>query len=348
VGHSLGAGTASLFSLIFHEAHPEIPTHCYAYAPPGVVSPDVALSSSTQELIDSVVVGNDIVPRLSFATLTHLKKIIMQILASGNNTFHRAFQWMAGGMGDGLKGMLKIPEAAKIEPTPVPLSDVTVFPPGRLLLLVPHTLSFGDEGDSGSDSDGEGERELAEIEKEEARKEEERRGGHEKVEGNIVVAQESEKEKPKEKEKEKEKEAKEKANEKEKGKEEEKTNTRNRSSSFSTPQKPSPAPSPTASPSLAPPSSYNPFRRFSQTLSLTPAKLSIFSSTPAKPKLPKPKSVYLMENSNAALFNEIIISPSMFTSHMPSAYDKALDSCLLTMIQIKNSPSALNITVKME
>lgn len=45
------------------------------YAPPGVVSPDVALASSTVSLIDSIVVGTDIVPRLSFATLTHLKKV---------------------------------------------------------------------------------------------------------------------------------------------------------------------------------------------------------------------------------------------------------------------------------
>lgn len=115
IGHSLGAGTASLFTLMFNEAYPDVPIHCYAYlsssifsigvdwgigrlgvgscgrfgrccfsfcflmintyAPPCIVSPEIALSHSTMSLIDSIVVGNDVVPRLSFATIDHLKQV---------------------------------------------------------------------------------------------------------------------------------------------------------------------------------------------------------------------------------------------------------------------------------
>lgn len=41
-------------------------------------------------------------------------------------------------------------------------------------------------------------------------------------------------------------------------------------------------------------------------------------SVPSKPKGSKKKRVFVMEYSNATLFNEIIISPTMFGSRIPS------------------------------
>lgn len=80
-----------------------------------MVSPEIALASNTVRLIDSIIVGDDIVPRLSFASLSHLKQIIMSLLGQSNNMFQRAFHWMSSGMGDGVitnkvAGLLKVRE----------------------------------------------------------------------------------------------------------------------------------------------------------------------------------------------------------------------------------------------
>jgi putative lipase involved disintegration of autophagic bodies len=40
-GHSLGAGTAALLSIILHDEY-NIPIQCFAFAPPGIVSLDIS------------------------------------------------------------------------------------------------------------------------------------------------------------------------------------------------------------------------------------------------------------------------------------------------------------------
>lgn len=68
-GHSLGAAVASMISIRLKEMHPSL--HCFAFNPPGgLASPDVA--QLTQEYCTSVVVGFDVISRLSIATVKSL------------------------------------------------------------------------------------------------------------------------------------------------------------------------------------------------------------------------------------------------------------------------------------
>lgn len=68
-GHSLGAGVAALLSLLLRPYFPRV--RCYAFSPPGaLVSPDLA--RVMEGWVTTVVVGKDMVPRMSLATLTGL------------------------------------------------------------------------------------------------------------------------------------------------------------------------------------------------------------------------------------------------------------------------------------
>lgn len=80
-GHSLGAGTATLLaSLIGSTVVAHGPTrsvtvnvHCYAFAPPAVLSLDLARAC---QHVTSVIVGPDLVPRLSLATTIEVKELL--------------------------------------------------------------------------------------------------------------------------------------------------------------------------------------------------------------------------------------------------------------------------------
>lgn len=61
-GHSLGGGVAALLALRLRRLIPN--TRCWAFAPPGgLISP--GLSLRMRDWCTSVVVGRDMVPRLS-------------------------------------------------------------------------------------------------------------------------------------------------------------------------------------------------------------------------------------------------------------------------------------------
>lgn len=81
VGHSLGAGVASLFTMLFHEIDPQVPIHCYAFACPCVLSPELAMSALVRRIITTVVVADDVVPRLCYPTMDRLKRAMCAILA---------------------------------------------------------------------------------------------------------------------------------------------------------------------------------------------------------------------------------------------------------------------------
>ena len=60
-GHSLGAGIAAILGKMFHPAYPEL--KCYAFCPPGC-SASIKLASQCEDFVTSIVVGNDLVPRI--------------------------------------------------------------------------------------------------------------------------------------------------------------------------------------------------------------------------------------------------------------------------------------------
>ena len=68
-GHSLGAGVAALMTLRLKDRYPS--TKCWAFCPPGGLM-SANLSHAAQGFVNCVVVGKDIVPRLSVVNIGRL------------------------------------------------------------------------------------------------------------------------------------------------------------------------------------------------------------------------------------------------------------------------------------
>jgi hypothetical protein len=91
VGHSLGAATASILTIMLQDHIDEFPKkegfkiHCYSFAPPCVVSKDLSIKS--QSYIDSFVYGDDIVPRLSYGAMMDFKTMLLCAVESSSNHF---------------------------------------------------------------------------------------------------------------------------------------------------------------------------------------------------------------------------------------------------------------------
>ncbi|XP_014672368.1 PREDICTED: sn1-specific diacylglycerol lipase beta-like [Priapulus caudatus] len=70
MGHSLGGGCASILACLLRPAHPRL--QCFAYSPPGGLL-NMAATIESQEYVCSVVLGKDLVPRLSIHAMEDLK-----------------------------------------------------------------------------------------------------------------------------------------------------------------------------------------------------------------------------------------------------------------------------------
>lgn len=81
VGHSLGAGAAALLALMLKSPYPQV--RCYAFSPPrGLLSKSLYEYSKT--FIVSLVLGKDVIPRLSVTNLEDLKRRILRVIAHCN------------------------------------------------------------------------------------------------------------------------------------------------------------------------------------------------------------------------------------------------------------------------
>ncbi|XP_004691708.1 PREDICTED: sn1-specific diacylglycerol lipase beta [Condylura cristata] len=81
VGHSLGAGAAALLAIMLRHCHPHV--RCYAFSPPrGLLSK--SLYEYSKKFIVSLVLGKDVIPRLSVTNLEDLKKRILRVIAHCN------------------------------------------------------------------------------------------------------------------------------------------------------------------------------------------------------------------------------------------------------------------------
>lgn len=76
-GHSLGAGVATILSLKLKKEFSDV--RCIAYSPPGGLISE-ALADYTKSFVLSVVVGDDIVPRLSILSVHFLKADILRVI----------------------------------------------------------------------------------------------------------------------------------------------------------------------------------------------------------------------------------------------------------------------------
>ncbi|XP_016069105.1 PREDICTED: sn1-specific diacylglycerol lipase beta, partial [Miniopterus natalensis] len=81
VGHSLGAGAAALLAILLRKVHPQV--RCYAFSPPrGLLSK--SLHEYSKDFTVSLVLGKDVIPRLSVANMEDLKKRILRAIAHCN------------------------------------------------------------------------------------------------------------------------------------------------------------------------------------------------------------------------------------------------------------------------
>ncbi|XP_068162312.1 diacylglycerol lipase-beta [Antennarius striatus] len=80
-GHSLGAGTASVLAVLLRNSFPTL--QCYAFSPPGGLL-SKALADYSKDFVISVVLGKDLVPRLSIPNMEDLKRRILKIVSNCN------------------------------------------------------------------------------------------------------------------------------------------------------------------------------------------------------------------------------------------------------------------------
>ncbi|VDM61030.1 unnamed protein product [Angiostrongylus costaricensis] len=79
-GHSLGAGVASLLTLLLKQEYPDV--RCFAFAPPGCVISENGQHEMEQHVM-SIVSGDDVVSRISFHAMHRLRmKVIAELNAS--------------------------------------------------------------------------------------------------------------------------------------------------------------------------------------------------------------------------------------------------------------------------
>jgi len=138
VGHSLGAGTAALLAILLHDEY-SLDLHCYAFAPPCLLSLDLA--AKCKDFITTIILNDDLVPRLCFGSIEDLKKIIQHLIsAEGGTTMQRMFQILSVGnsLGQGLTKKL----SGYLECNPVPdlgvkklVPSERLHPPGKIIYV---------------------------------------------------------------------------------------------------------------------------------------------------------------------------------------------------------------------
>ncbi|XP_077359071.1 diacylglycerol lipase-beta [Festucalex cinctus] len=85
-GHSLGAGAAAVLAILLRNSFPTL--KCYAFSPPGGLL-SKALADYSKDFAVSVVLGKDLVPRLSLPNMEDLKRKILKIVSNCNKPKYR-------------------------------------------------------------------------------------------------------------------------------------------------------------------------------------------------------------------------------------------------------------------
>lgn len=85
-GHSLGGGTAAILAVLLRNLYPTL--QCYAFSPPGGLM-SKALADYSKDFVISVVLGKDLVPRLSLPNMEDLKRRILKMVSNCNKPKYR-------------------------------------------------------------------------------------------------------------------------------------------------------------------------------------------------------------------------------------------------------------------
>ncbi|XP_056633606.1 diacylglycerol lipase-alpha isoform X2 [Diorhabda sublineata] len=162
VGHSLGAGTASILGILLRQRQPTL--QCFCYSPPGGLLSAPAVDY-TKEFTVSVVVGKDVVPRIGLYQMETLrtdlinaikrsvdpkwKTISCSVLCCGCSQPTSAVE-LSTGEKDVTEYMRSKEKARAISIHP---SDCTIalsshpplYPPGRMIHIVRHHPTSGQQ-----------------------------------------------------------------------------------------------------------------------------------------------------------------------------------------------------------
>jgi predicted lipase len=76
-GHSLGGGVAALLAILLQHDFPDI--QCFAFGTPGAVT-DVRTAQETRGFITSIILGNDMVCRMSFRSICQLRDSVLDCI----------------------------------------------------------------------------------------------------------------------------------------------------------------------------------------------------------------------------------------------------------------------------
>jgi sn1-specific diacylglycerol lipase len=77
-GHSLGAGIAVLLAIMLKDRYPYL--QCFGYGVPGGLI-DLQSAQECKTFVTSIVLGNDIIPRMSFRSLCLLRNEVLDCIA---------------------------------------------------------------------------------------------------------------------------------------------------------------------------------------------------------------------------------------------------------------------------
>uniref|UniRef100_A0A915PX22 sn-1-specific diacylglycerol lipase n=1 Tax=Setaria digitata TaxID=48799 RepID=A0A915PX22_9BILA len=144
-GHSLGAGVATLLTLLLRQSFG--PIRCFAYSPPGCVISENGLKE-TQKFVFSVYIGDDIVPRLSFQTVCKLKYDVIKSLACSNSPKYKVL----------LRGFYRLCFSSPWEPDQIHEEDGAVNINDRLPLVFHTSLMIIDDGADSTNDENPAER----------------------------------------------------------------------------------------------------------------------------------------------------------------------------------------------
>eukprot|EP01116_Phalansterium_solitarium_P011329 TRINITY_DN26975_c0_g1_i1.p1 TRINITY_DN26975_c0_g1~~TRINITY_DN26975_c0_g1_i1.p1 ORF type:complete len:617 (+),score=202.54 TRINITY_DN26975_c0_g1_i1:25-1851(+) len=115
-GHSLGAGTAALLTILWLRDNPKWKIQCWAFAPPCVTSQ--ALSDQYKDTINSFVHNDDIIPRLCHGSIQALKNVILELLSQTENNVQRAFHLLNSGNSLGEQAARRISGFLQVQQNP--------------------------------------------------------------------------------------------------------------------------------------------------------------------------------------------------------------------------------------